>query len=263
MLTEEKPKVIEDLGNNYYYYNYDIKSIETLETDENGVSVIKVKYDYTPYKIYGYPTFPKCLQTVIKDNFTVEERMLIYETYMQYNLGIIDTYDEQYENYLNKLNDIKNKIGEDFNHRISNNNTSKTRQIDVFKFIKNIVNTTTLNDNTSLSVKTLFPKWEEVIGQSLQKDFKLLYDNKLYKVIQQHTAQKDWIPSELPALYGLITKRNSGTIEDPIVYERNMILEKGKYYIQNDTLYKCITDSIVGYDTDLVDLLSLLEIVQY
>ncbi|HHX11116.1 MAG TPA: sugar-binding protein, partial [Firmicutes bacterium] len=27
------------------------------------------------------------------------------------------------------------------------------------------------------------------------------YENKLYKVIQEHTSQEDWIPSELPALY--------------------------------------------------------------
>ena len=27
------------------------------------------------------------------------------------------------------------------------------------------------------------------------------YKGKLYKVIQGHTSQKDWIPSELPALY--------------------------------------------------------------
>jgi len=27
------------------------------------------------------------------------------------------------------------------------------------------------------------------------------YEGKLYKVIQEHTSQADWIPSELPALY--------------------------------------------------------------
>ena len=29
----------------------------------------------------------------------------------------------------------------------------------------------------------------------------LKYDGKLYKVIQEHTSQEDWIPTELPALY--------------------------------------------------------------
>lgn len=27
------------------------------------------------------------------------------------------------------------------------------------------------------------------------------YEGQLYKVIQEHTSQEDWIPSELPALY--------------------------------------------------------------
>lgn len=262
MLTEEKPKIIEDLGNNYYYYNYNIRSIDTLETNDKGESVSKIKYEYTPYKIYGKPTFAKCLKAVVNHNFTAEERMDMYETFSQYNLGIIDEYDESYENYLNKLDNIKNQIGKDLGYSITKSNKVRVRQCDVYKFVKNVINTTSIDDNTALSIRTLFPKWEELIGQSLQKDFKLLYDNKLYKVIQQHTAQKNWIPSKLPELYGLITEQNLGTIEDPIVYERNMVLEKGKYYTQDGVLYKCIADSIVGYDADLVDLLSLLEIVQ-
>lgn len=40
-----------------------------------------------------------------------------------------------------------------------------------------------------------------------------------------------------------------------------MILEKGKYYTQFGVTHKCITDSIVGYDADLTDLLSPLQVV--
>lgn len=41
-----------------------------------------------------------------------------------------------------------------------------------------------------------------------------------------------------------------------------MELEKGKYYTQYGVTYKCVTDSIVGYDADLTELLSLLEKVE-
>ena len=34
------------------------------------------------------------------------------------------------------------------------------------------------------------------------------YEGKLYKVIQEHTSQDDWIPSELPALYLNIMPEN-------------------------------------------------------
>lgn len=29
----------------------------------------------------------------------------------------------------------------------------------------------------------------------------IVYNNKLYKVVQAHTSQEDWIPSEVPSLY--------------------------------------------------------------
>ena len=35
----------------------------------------------------------------------------------------------------------------------------------------------------------------------LEEDEIFQYEGKLYKVIQEHTSQEDWIPSELPALY--------------------------------------------------------------
>lgn len=39
------------------------------------------------------------------------------------------------------------------------------------------------------------------VGKSYKADDIFKYDGKLYKVIQEHTSQEDWVPSELPALY--------------------------------------------------------------
>lgn len=41
-----------------------------------------------------------------------------------------------------------------------------------------------------------------------------------------------------------------------------MVLEQGKYYTQYGVIYKCVTGSVVGYDADLTELLSLLEVVE-
>ena len=120
-------------------------------------------------------------------------------------------------------------------------------------------NDTAMTDAQALSVMAFYPDFTELIGKPLSVGEKLRYDGKLYKVIQAHTAQADWLPSDLPALYGLITESHAGTLEDPIPYERNMVLEQGKYYTQNGVTYKCVTGSIVGYDADLTDLLSLLQ----
>lgn len=119
-----------------------------------------------------------------------------------------------------------------------------------------------LTDGDALKVKGMYPEWEELVGQPLTAGTKLQYNGDLYKVIQAHTAQADWEPSGLPALYGLVTESHAGTLEDPVPYERNMVLEQGKYYTQYGVTYKCVTGSTVGYDADLTELLSLLEIVE-
>lgn len=110
----------------------------------------------------------------------------------------------------------------------------------------------TLSDIESAKVKQLFPTWSSKLDTIVKVDEKLYYDNKLYKVIQQHTPQEDWKPNEQGALYGLISE-HEGTLEDPIPYERKMVLEQDKYYTQFDEIYLCITNSIVGYAVDLND----------
>ena len=56
-----------------------------------------------------------------------------------------------------------------------------------------------LDEEELLEMIDLYESYE--IGKSYQTDDIFKYENKLYKVIQEHTSQEDWIPSELPALY--------------------------------------------------------------
>ncbi|HZJ99511.1 MAG TPA: carbohydrate-binding protein [Tissierellaceae bacterium] len=56
-----------------------------------------------------------------------------------------------------------------------------------------------LDEEELLEMIDLYESYE--IGKSYQTDDIFKHENKLYKVIQEHTSQEDWIPSELPALY--------------------------------------------------------------
>lgn len=131
-----------------------------------------------------------------------------------------------------------------------------------------MINTMSLTDEQALEVKDLWPTWEECVakGEELSKDFRLTDGGKLYKVIQAHTPQADWKPSDTPALYGLVsasaTEEHAGTKEDPIPYEQMMVLEKGKYYSQDGVTYECIQGTITGYPNDLKDLASLVQKVE-
>lgn len=58
-----------------------------------------------------------------------------------------------------------------------------------------------LDDESALQVIALFPTWVEYIGKTLNVGERYYYDNRLWKVIQSHTAQADWTPNATPALY--------------------------------------------------------------
>lgn len=133
------------------------------------------------------------------------------------------------------------------------------------KLVNMVINDIELTDEQAIEVKGLFPKWETLIGQSLSVGYKLQYNNQLYKVIQQHTAQNDWLPSLTASLYALVsitTTEHAGTKEDPIPYEQMMLIENGKYYTQDGVLYVGIMDAPNGYPNDLKDLHTLVQKVE-
>ena len=96
------------------------------------------------------------------------------------------------------------------------------------------------SDLDALAVKDIYPAWDSLIGQTVNVDFKLTHDGKLYKVIQAHTVQADWIPGVgTESLYAVIDEGHAGTLDDPIPYEGNMELTEGLYYTQDGIVYLC------------------------
>ena len=100
------------------------------------------------------------------------------------------------------------------------------------------------SDLDALAVKDIYPAWDSLIGQTVNVDFKLTHDGKLYMVIQAHTTQADWIPGVgTESLYAVIDEGHTGTLDDPIPYDGNMELFEGMYYIQNGVTYRCTRNS--------------------
>ena len=96
-----------------------------------------------------------------------------------------------------------------------------------------------IDDNTALQHKGLFEVWragaECAVGSMRQ------YGEKLYKCLQSHTSQSDWIPDATPALWAVINRVSAGTLDDPIAAERGMEYEYGKYYLDSEDgrVYLC------------------------
>lgn len=64
---------------------------------------------------------------------------------------------------------------------------------------RKLVRVDELSEEELIEMIDLYPEYE--VGKTYAIDDIFRYDNKFYKVVQAHTSQVDWIPSELPALY--------------------------------------------------------------
>ena len=65
------------------------------------------------------------------------------------------------------------------------------------------------------------------------------------------------VASDAATVYVEINEHNKGTVEDPIQYSGNMILYANKYYSQNNTIYKCIRDSVIPLYDSLNNLINI------
>lgn len=99
-----------------------------------------------------------------------------------------------------------------------------------------------LTDEQALSSKELYPKWEELMGRTVDIGFRFRYMDKLYKTMQpSYTFVEHYVPGAgTESLFARIDETHAGTPENPIPYDGNMALEEGKYYSQGGVVYRCI-----------------------
>ena len=100
--------------------------------------------------------------------------------------------------------------------------------------------------------KGFAPVWGVDIkeGDAVVKGDKFTFNGKLYAVLQDHTILAHYEPSiNTASLYVEVTPdyneqgEELGTLDNPIPYEGNMVLENGKYYSQDGVTYLCNRDS--------------------
>ena len=103
------------------------------------------------------------------------------------------------------------------------------------------INTLIVDDNTALRMTEFYPEWaadtEYTIGYKVQRN------GKLWRALQAHKSQAGWEPENAASLWTEICESHAGTLEDPIPYSGNMALESGKYYSQDNKVYRCIRDT--------------------
>lgn len=123
---------------------------------------------------------------------------------------------------------------------------------------KRKINRLNLSNNEALSVKTLYPNWDDKIGCTIEAGYITLYNGNLWKARQTHVAQEIYPPSiNTASLYEVVVETHEGTAEDPIPYTPPMEIFKDKYYTQDDVMYLCIRDSGTALSHNLKDLVEI------
>lgn len=132
-------------------------------------------------------------------------------------------------------------------------------------FLKAQLNTVNIPDQTSLRMKQYYPSFDELVGLTVNKGFKFVYNNELYKTVQPSlTIQKHYSPGVgTESLYTRIDVTHTGAAYDPIPYEGNMELFNGKHYSQNGVIYLCNRDTGTAVYHALADLVGLYVTVLY
>lgn len=115
-------------------------------------------------------------------------------------------------------------------------------------------------DADALKVRGIYPVWEELVGQTVDKaEFKFTYKGDLYKTIPaSHTFAEHWVPGVgTESLYTRIDEAHTGTQDDPIPYNGNMELFENLHYIQNGVVYQCTRSTGTAVYHALSDLVGI------
>lgn len=108
-----KPNVIERLGNNTYYYNYNITSEQ--RTNENGEQ--ETIYNFIQVHLSGIPDYKDCIRNIIREYVSQEEEFDLINSYNKIQItGEKNSEDvKKYTDYINLLDEIKTNVKKDFN----------------------------------------------------------------------------------------------------------------------------------------------------
>ena len=102
------------------------------------------------------------------------------------------------------------------------------------------------DDAEALKVKMLYKQWNKQIDKPLEVGEYIQYQDVLYKVLQAHTVQEAWTPTNAPSLFAKVLIDPTGeTILDWEQPDSTNPYMKGDKVIHNGKTYVCTIDNNV------------------
>lgn len=106
---------------------------------------------------------------------------------------------------------------------------------------------TDISNEEALNYMAIIYPWDYYLDKTLEVGMLVVYEDKPWRVRQTHTPLEVYPPSLATAsLYEAIDKEHSGEVDDPIPYTPPMEVFEGKYYVENDIVYRCTRNSGVA-----------------
>ena len=115
-----KPDSFQKLGNDTYYYNYNIVETQKYSNkhiDGQQTKVLKTAYTFLQVLLYGQPDYKDCVQAIIREYLTQDEEFGLINSYNATVVaGETSSADiTNYKEYLALLTTIKTNVKADFN----------------------------------------------------------------------------------------------------------------------------------------------------
>ena len=102
------------------------------------------------------------------------------------------------------------------------------------------------DDTEALKVKMLYKQWDKQIDKPLEVGEYIQYQDVLYKVLQAHTVQEAWTPTNAPSLFAkVLIDPTSETILNWEQPDSTNPYMKGDKVIHNGKTYVCTIDNNV------------------
>lgn len=113
--TNIQPEKFQSLGNNTFYYNFDIQHTKVMvEPMDEGDPYEEDRWNFIQVLIKGKPTYNKCATAIIREYISQDKEMALVNEYASKTLNIEDADSKDYIEYLSLIADIKYKVRLDF-----------------------------------------------------------------------------------------------------------------------------------------------------
>ena len=108
-----RPNAIERLGNNTYYYNYNITSEQKTNKDGEEETI----YNFIQIHLTGIPDYKVCIKNIIREYVSQTEEFDLINSYNKIQItGEKNSEDmKKYTDYISLLDKIKTNVKRDFN----------------------------------------------------------------------------------------------------------------------------------------------------